>query len=356
MERPYTYWQQNIPDDIIIGQSGGNTQTGSDTQSGGDDTPSGGEVVIPPSEEEEPVREVSSKFKGLDTEGYTTYSYNKEGLLVQTYTYVRKHSTRQNTYTTVSNSYDDDKTLIYTETFIQSMGDEGESSSRTVEDKVYVTLPNGEKFLSVESTTKYEGDENSLSGALSPTKLVDFIVTTHSPSRTGQSHTVAVNSDGEVLGSVVGQNTGDDRVTPFSKKTAVNLARKLFSGNSSNNSGSSSNDGEENNSGNSSIGGANGTWITEKNTYEMTINGLSLYDSSFPIHDEETLIKLTNELKWLNRKTKETVTLSVYELPHLIDFNDRIIFNGNTYYLVSNTATSTSRIFNEQNLTLVRWY
>lgn len=354
-EMPYTYWQQNIPDDIIIGQSGGNTQTSGDTQTGGGDTQSGGGGVIP-SEEEEPVKEVSSKFKGLDTEGHTTYTYNKEGLLVQTHTYVRKHSTRQNTYTTVNNWYDDDKTLIHTETLIQSMGDEGDSSSRTVEDKVYVTLPNGEKFLSVESTSKYEGDENSVGGALTPTKLVDSMVTTHSPSRAGQSHTVSVNSDGEILGSAVGQNTGDDRVTPFSKKTAVNLARKLFSGNSSNNSGSSSNDGEENNSGNSSIGGANGTWITEKNTYEMTINGLSLYDSSFPIHDKETLIKLTNELKWLNRKTKETVTLSVYELPHLIDFNDRIIFNGNTYYLVSNTATSTSRIFNEQNLTLVRWY
>ena len=99
-----------------------------------------------------------------------------------------------------------------------------------------------------------------------------------------------------------------------------------------------------------------GEWTTDKETWELTTNGLSLYDSSFPIHDEATLIKVTKALKWLNRKTQETLNISLYEFPHLIDFDDRVVFNGNEYFLVNNTATTTPRIFNEQNLTLVRWY
>ena len=88
----------------------------------------------------------------------------------------------------------------------------------------------------------------------------------------------------------------------------------------------------------------------------MTVHGLSLYDSSFPIHDEATLIKVTNELRNLNRKTKETVNVTLYDFEHLIDFDDKIVLNGKTYFLSNNTARTTPRIKFEQILSLVRWY
>ena len=91
-------------------------------------------------------------------------------------------------------------------------------------------------------------------------------------------------------------------------------------------------------------------------TQSRTLNGLSLYDSSFPIHNVDKLVELTAAIQWLNRRTKETVTFTLYECPHLIDFNDRIIFNGAQYFLVSNVATTNARIFNEQRISLVRWY
>lgn len=273
---------------------------------------------------DETVREVSTQFFGSDTQGHTTYTYNREGLLVQTYTYVRKHSTRQNTYTTVHHGYDDDGTMISTESFTQSMGDEGDSASRSVNEKHYVILPNGEKFLASEYSAQYQNNEGI---SITDSNLVDSKYTVHSPSRVGQSHTITINGDGDIDGEVTGQNTGDDRVTPFATSKAQSLAQ-AFKGN----------------------------YEETTDTESRTVNGLSLYDSSFPIHDEATLIKITNELRRLNRKTRETVTLSVYGLPHVVDFNDRIILDGNEYFLVSNRLTITARLYNEQTLTLTRWY
>jgi folylpolyglutamate synthase/dihydropteroate synthase len=65
---------------------------------------------------------------------------------------------------------------------------------------------------------------------------------------------------------------------------------------------------------------------------------------------------LTQAIMWLDRKTEESVKVDLYDYPHLIDFNDRIVFEGNTYYLRSNTFTMNERIINRQSLEFVRWY
>ena len=278
-------------------------------------------------EETETVREVSTQFSGADSQGYTTYTYNDKGLLVTTFSSVYKNSTRQNTYTTVNHGYDDDGTMIRTETFTQSMGGEGQSASRSIDEKHYVILPNGEKFLAAEYSAQYQDNESI---ELSDNDLVDSKYTVHSPSRVGQSHTITINGDGDISGEISGQNTGDDRVTPFATKKAQELAQ--------------------------SFSDSGGNYEETTDTESRTVNGLALYDSSFPIHDEATLIKVTNELRRLNRKTRETVTLSIYGFPHLIDFNDRIILDGNEYFLVSNRLTITPRLYNEQTLTLTRWF
>lgn len=279
---------------------------------------------------DEYVREVLTQFSGKDTQGYTRFRYDRNGRLIQTYTYARKDTGGgggQNTYTTVNNYYDDDGTMIATDTFTQSMGTEGQSASKSRDEKHYITLPNGEKFLSQEFTSRYQNDSGL---SITNNDLVDSRVTVHHPSRVGQSHVVTVSMDGEVVGEAGGQNTGDDRVTPFRNKKAADFANSFDT--------------------------STGEWKTTTQETGMTVHGLSLYDSSFPIHDEATLIKVTNALRNLNRKTKETVNVILYNFEHLIDFNDKIILNGATYFLASNTARTTPRIKFEQNLSLVRWY
>ena len=83
---------------------------------------------------------------------------------------------------------------------------------------------------------------------------------------------------------------------------------------------------------------------------------IALYDSSFPVYGLATLVSLTGKLAALNRKTCEHVSVDVYDYNHVIDFNDRIIFNGHDYYLEQNIVTKTPRIVNRQSLDLVRWF
>lgn len=218
---------------------------------------------------------------------------------------------KPDSFTQIFHEYDEDRNKIQTITDVQYLGfisGELPPDTRTINQMHYITLPNGEKFLASESTQTYEDD-----------KLVDSTFTSHSPSRLGQTHVIKLDDDGDIVGEVVGQDTGDDRVTPFSESKAAEFLNSL----------------------------------PDK---QQIIDGLPLFDSSFPIHNQDKLIELTDALKWLNRKTCETVTLSIYGFPHLIDFNDRILLNGYEFFLVSNNAKTTPRIFNEQNLTLRRWF
>ncbi len=83
--------------------------------------------------------------------------------------------------------------------------------------------------------------------------------------------------------------------------------------------------------------------------------GAALFDTSFPISDTATLKKLTKDIEWLNRKTEEKVSMDIWQYPHLIDFTDRIVFNGATYYLESNRVTRTPTEL-KQTVTMIRWY
>lgn len=89
---------------------------------------------------------------------------------------------------------------------------------------------------------------------------------------------------------------------------------------------------------------------------ERLIPGIVPFDTSFPIVGDDKLIEITNAIKWLNRRTKETVMVTLYDYEHLIDFNDRIALYGAEYFLVSNTLTTTPHVRDQQSLVLVRWY
>lgn len=89
----------------------------------------------------------------------------------------------------------------------------------------------------------------------------------------------------------------------------------------------------------------------------------SLIDTEFPVKDETYLAMLTEEIEWLNRRTKETVIMEIVsrvrngvpEVTHILDFTERIRFEGSEYFLVSNQATLTPRSL-RQSITIARWY
>ncbi|WP_297570246.1 hypothetical protein [uncultured Anaerovibrio sp.] len=74
-----------------------------------------------------------------------------------------------------------------------------------------------------------------------------------------------------------------------------------------------------------------------------------------PTADRDKLKSYLNELKWLNRKIKETVTMDIYNYGHVVDFSERVRFRGHEYYLVSNAVSQTTKEL-KQSVQLVRWY
>ena len=217
-------------------------------------------------------------------------------------------------------TYNDDGLVEQT---VVEHGDE-----RVVTNYYYEELESGQKFLYKEVATTYVKDEE-----------VDEVVTTHEPVRDTQSH-VVVKDDSGVCGSVVTSSNNDDRITPFQG------AHSSFQG------------------GLTVTDTAGNRYLLWRLIYhsdpidrmKRTIHGVALIDTSFPVDGQDKLEELTQKIIWLDRKVEESVTLDVYNCPHLIDFNDKIIWNGHTYHLRSNTATISEKDVNRQSLEFVRWY
>ncbi|AOH48092.1 hypothetical protein BCS37_06435 [Selenomonas sp. oral taxon 920] len=89
----------------------------------------------------------------------------------------------------------------------------------------------------------------------------------------------------------------------------------------------------------------------------------SLIDTEFPVVGAEYLRMLTSEIEWLNRKTQETVTVEIHarirsgvpDIDHIVDFTERIRFEGHEYFLQSNTVELTPRLL-RQTIKMVRWF
>jgi len=218
-----------------------------------------------------------------------------------------KSDTRQDAdgTTVINYSYDSDGMLIKTE--------ERSPTTVTITEHKYITGTTGNKILSEEYVTVYD-----LSG-----KKIDYRSVKHSHTNYGQAAVTAGNADSENIVSMAKNVAFDERPTPYA------LGKHLKS------------------------------IITEttgqKQEYRK-ISGILPYDSSFPVVDDGGLNVIWNAIEDLNRRKKETVTLSLFDYPHIIDFNDRIILNGEEYFLSSNEISTTPRISQQQNLTLVRYY
>ena len=89
----------------------------------------------------------------------------------------------------------------------------------------------------------------------------------------------------------------------------------------------------------------------------------SLIDTEFPVVGADYLRVLTREIEWLNRKTQETVTVEIRarirsgvpDIDHIVDFTERIRFEGYEYFLQSNTVELTPRLL-RQTIKMVRWF
>jgi len=89
----------------------------------------------------------------------------------------------------------------------------------------------------------------------------------------------------------------------------------------------------------------------------------SLIDTEFPVVGADYLRMLTREIEWLNRKTQETVTVEIRarirsgvpDIDHIVDFTERIRFEGHEYFLQSNTVELTPHLL-RQTIKMVRWF
>lgn len=88
-----------------------------------------------------------------------------------------------------------------------------------------------------------------------------------------------------------------------------------------------------------------------------------LIDTEFPVKGEEYLAILTQAIEWLNRKVQETVTVEIQgniqdgvpDVEHIVDFTERIRFDGNEYFLMSNSVELNPRSL-KQTIKMTRWY
>lgn len=197
----------------------------------------------------------------------------------------------------------------------------------------------GRKYLVSESTYTYARNG----------PLIDEKHIYHSYLEQGQENIIRIDGDGNIDGSITTPSRIDARPTPFED----NKNSEYYYNNDTSvpwNRSYTYVDGVK-----MEIIGCREVQYGGESK-EITNYGIALYDSSFPIEDYNTLYALTAELRRLNRTTQETISLDIYDYPHVFDFNDKIIFGGNEYFLDGNSVSKTPRIVNKQSLKLVRWY
>lgn len=73
------------------------------------------------------------------------------------------------------------------------------------------------------------------------------------------------------------------------------------------------------------------------------------------VSDKDTLTRIASAISSLNGKTQEVVTLDYYG-SELVDFGKTVTFDGNVYYLESNSINVTTDRGVKQSLNIVRWY
>lgn len=201
----------------------------------------------------------------------------------------------------------------------------------------------------VEETHNYEYTWGDKGGWELVDENTDLRLTNHVPIGNGwYGQSVYVN--GKAQGANLSQGKPGQRVTQY---TLAETQKNLSGWTVTYNNGTD----EEEESGTDS-------YVNPERAYEDWRRKLApIVDISFPVREEQLLYTLTEDLKWLNRKTQETVSVDLIskvvngipELQHIVDFTEKITLNGATYFLVSNNISFTPRKL-IQKLQLIRWY
>ncbi len=154
--------------------------------------------------------------------------------------------------------------------------------------------------------------------------------TLHTPAGNGW-YSTTVYENGEHMGSTISQGAPSNQVSLYTTQRI----RQIF--------GTQSTDPDE---------------IYEENRSRLT----PIADTSFPVQELDLIQRLTDDLKWLNRKIQITVSVDLISkiekgvptLKHIVDFTERVKLDGYEYFLVSNRISFTPRKL-IQSLQLVRW-
>lgn len=186
-----------------------------------------------------------------------------------------------------------------------------EDGSVTTVDYSYMDLGSGRKFLCSEHSV------TMMNNNLLSEKTIE-----HTPLGNGQEHIAAYDSDGADIGGAIGKSMGDDKPSQWAERRENVYISNIWKA------------------------------LVRRGG---TLEGNPLIDPSFPVCGDEKLEELTAAVKWLNRSIRETVTLDVYDYPHILTLDDTVQLDGKQYYVQSNVALRNARIVNKQSLTLVRW-
>ena len=211
--------------------------------------------------------------------------------------------------TTYTYTGDDDEKYIATKVITDTV--QGIVTTTTY---TYETTDNN-KYLAKEETQKVEDGE-----------VTEKIVKITTPHGNGfYSHDVYDITDGnELISTNMGIGASGMRVSPYMVKSANDAIKT-------------------------------GKKQEEEARLKCEIDGVAKARSVYPVRDYGTLEQIATSLDDSEGKTEETLSAEIVGINSVIDFDTKISYKGNDYYLCSNTVTITPHT-RRQMITAKRWY
>ena len=252
-------------------------------------------------------------FDGTITWNGNTLTY-ENGYLTQ-----ESHTDNNGDVTTTTyqyNEYNNAKYLWLRETTVVSAGG--------TDDKYTVTEYDYEQsgtniFLAQEDYQRYDGQ--SAAGTLQ-----EHYITTYSPIGNGwygmTKYSVDFSGNKEEIDNSMSQGAPGNRVSQYMIDTS-NDALKPSS---------------------------------DPNPRQMTVplRGVARVRQTYPVADRTTLQAIANCLDTYEKKEEITLRGELVNENHIYTYDDKIVYKGNEYYLVSNNVTKTANTV-RQSITAVRW-
>lgn len=263
---------------------------------------SSSQTVVPKQISSSDNTENNTPFSGDITWGHITYRY-EDGYLK-----LERNGTTDTTYTYTS--YGSDKYLSLKETL------DIDNNVYTKTEYSYETQGN-QLYLHEEKTTVYDGQDDTGT-------MVESRLTRHTPVNAGGWYgtTMYDTTDGieEEVSSSLSLGTPGQKMTQYT----INESQDALKPSNS------------------------------QRQLVVPLNGVAKARQSYPVADTNTLQAIANCLDSYENKEEVTLSGEIVGGTHIYNYDDTIVYNGNTYYLVSNNVTKT---FDKvrQNIVAVRY-